>query len=426
MKKRIILAITFVSLASLFLLVTPSKSRLKSYYSGDAISYRGQIYVASTNTGSLELFRLENDRLELLTKIKPYNFRFHSYGEFFDVKLMEENNHLYAYAVSNFTLYKYEVVNRELILVTESKNTYWEWYNRVDKFGNDIVTISAKGVKVFDRNLNAIVAYDFTNIDAPYNVSGPNARYFLSMNEAKSAVEIYDKDSRSLLKTIPLNFNHSKGNRRAYQDSTGYIYAVDDFYAKKFDLNGKLIASFRHLDYQGFDVAASGHNDYIYFSNGVGIVKLDKDMKLIDYAWTGNLGGQAGWAMGLKVVYNGGDKIVIFNNSNILILDDKLDKVASVASTETADDYPLENLYLRLDKSQATVNSDILLTGGGFLPQESLSISFAGKYVKTINADSNGRLSTVLKVPSLSLGRYDIKVEGLKSGLHYSISFQVN
>jgi len=426
MKKRIILAITFVSLASLFLLVTPSKSRLKSYYSGDAISYRGQIYVASTNTGSLELFRLENDRLELLTKIKPYNFRFHNYGEFFDVKLMEENNHLYAYAVSNFTLYKYEVVNRELILVTESKNTYWEWYNRVDKFGNDIVTISAKGVKVFDRNLNAIVAYDFTNIDAPYNVSGPNARYFLSMNEAKSAVEIYDKDSRSLLKTIPLNFNHSKGNRRAYQDSTGYIYAVDDFYAKKFDLNGKLIASFRHLDYQGFDVAASGHNDYIYFSNGVGIVKLDKDMKLIDYAWTGNLGGQAGWAMGLKVVYNGGDKIVIFNNSNILILDDKLDKVASVASTETADDYPLENLYLRLDKSQATVNSDILLTGGGFLPRESLSISFAGKYVKTINADSNGRLSTVLKVPSLSLGRYDIKVEGLKSGLHYSISFQVN
>ena len=115
-----------------------------------------------------------------------------------------------------------------------------------------------------------------------------------------------------------------------------------------------------------------------------------------------------------------------FNNSNILILDDKLDKVASVASTETADDYPLENLYLRLDKSQATVNSDILLTGGGFLPRESLSISFAGKYVKTINADSNGRLSTVLKVPSLSLGRYDIKVEGLKSGLHYSISFQVN
>ena len=139
------------------MLVTPSKSRLKSYYSGDAISYRGQIYVASTNTGSLELFRLENDRLELLTKIKPYNFRFHNYGEFFDVKLMEENNHLYAYAVSNFTLYKYEVVNRELILVTESKNTYWEWYNRVDKFGNDIVTISAKGVKVFDRNLNSIV-----------------------------------------------------------------------------------------------------------------------------------------------------------------------------------------------------------------------------------------------------------------------------
>ena len=121
-------------------------------------------------------------------------------------------------------------------------------------------------------------------------------------------------------------------------------------------------------------------------------------MKLIDYAWTGNLGGQAGWAMGLKVVYNSGDKIVIFNNSNILILDDKLDKVASVASTETADDYPLENLYLRLDKPQATVNSDILLTGGGFLPQESLSISFAGKYVKLLTRTVMV-VCTVLKFP---------------------------
>jgi len=425
MKKRIILAVTLVSLASLFLLVTPSKSRLKSYYSGDAISYRGQIYVASTNTGSLELFRLESDKLELLTKIKPYNFRFHSYGDFFDVKLMEENNRLYAYTVSNFTVYKYEVVNRELVLVDESQNTYWEWYNRVDKFGSDIVTVSAKGIKVFDRDLNVIVAYDFTNVDAPYNVSGPNSRYFLSMNETKSTVEMYDKESRSLLRTIPVNFSYSKGNRRAYQDTAGYIYVVDDFYAKKFDLAGKLIASFRHLDYQGFDVSASGQNNYIYFSNGVGVVKLDKDMKLVDYAWTGNLGGEAGWAMGLKVVNNGSDKIVIFNNTNILILNDKLDKLASVSSTETADDYPLENLYLRLDKPQATVNSDILLSGGGFLPRESLSISFAGNYVKTINADDSGRLSTILKVPSLSLGRYDIKVEGLKSGLHYSISFQV-
>jgi len=425
MKKRIILAITLFSLVALFLIVTPSKSRLKSYYSGDALSYRNQIYIASTNTGSLELFRLENDKIELLTKIRPYNSRLNKYGDFYDVKLNEENNRLYAYAVSDFTLYKYEVVGRNLVYVNESKNTYWEWYNRVDKFGGDIVTISARGIKIFNQNLDIIVGHDFKNVDAPYNLSGYNSRYYLSMSEAKSALEVYDKESRSLLRTIPLNFKHSKGNRRAYQDAAGYLYVVDDYYTKKFDLSGKLLGSFRHLDYQGFDVSASGHNNFIYFSNGVGVVKLDKDMKLIDYAFTGSLGGHAGWAMGLKVVYSNGDKLVIFNNTNILVLDDKLDKVASISATETADEYPLENLYLRLDKPRATVNSDIMLSGGGFLPKEQLSISFAGTYVKTINADDNGRFSSILKVPYVSLGRHDIKVEGLKSALHYSISFQV-
>ncbi len=425
MRKWIISAVILVSIASLFLIVTPGKSRLKSYYSGDATSYQGKVYIATANTGSLEIFRLDGDKLELISKVKPYDARFNRYNDFFDAKLSLENNRLYVYAVSHYTIYKYQISGTTLVLDKQTTNSYWEWYNRIDKFGGEMVTVSAKGVKILNSDLNVVVAHDFKNEAAPYNLSGDNARFFLSMNEGESRVEVYDRESRSLLRTIPLNFKFDKGNRRAYQDAAGYIYVVDDYYAKKFDLSGKLLGSFRHLDYQGFDIQASGHTNYVYFSNGVGVVKLDKEMKLIDYAWTGNLGGYAGWAMGLKVVHNNGDKIVVFNNTNILVLDDKLDKIASISSTEEADEYPVENLYLRLDKPQAAANSSLSLTGGGFLPQEQLNISFDGKQQVIAYSDNNGRFSAIVKVPETMPGAYDIKVEGAKSKLHYSISFQV-
>lgn len=418
------MSVILVSVATLFFLVTPGKSRLKSYYSGDAISYQNNVYVATTNTGSLEIFKLNGSSLDLVAKAKPYNYRFNNYGDFYDVKLVVESNHLYAYVVSNYTLYKYELKGKTLNLVKENKNTYWEWYNRVDKFGDDIVTVSAKGIKIFSSDLELIVAHDFNNANAPYNLSGTNPRFYLSVNETDSTVEVYDREARTIISRIPLNFKYDKGNRRAYQDVNSNIYVVDDYYAKKFDVSGKLLGSFRHLDFQGFDISGTGHTDYVYFTNGVGIVKLDKNMKEVDYAWTGNLGAYGGWAMGLETVYNSGEKIIIFNNTNILVLDDKLNKIAVALASEEADDTPVENLYLKLDKNRAAVNSDVMVSGGGYFPYEQLTITF-GKDRITSVSDANGRFSSIIKVPQLRAGMHDIKVEGVESSLHYSISFQV-
>jgi len=424
MKKWIIFSVVLVTVASLFLLATPGKTKTKSYYSGDALSYNDHVYVATTNTGSLEVFYLDGKILTLVSKIKPYNARFNNYGEFFDAKLASEDGHLYVYAVSNYTLYKYEVLGNTLKEIKTDTNTYWEWYNRVDKFGSNIVTVSAKGVKVFNTDLQIIVAHDFKNQDAPYNVSG-NDDFYLNIDEANSKLEIYNLESHSIIKTVPLNFKFDKGNRRAVIDASANIYVVDDYYAKKFDLSGKLLASYKHLDYQGFDIAVSKHTGSVYFSNGVGVVKLDENMKEKDYAWTGNLGGYAGWAMGMKTVYAGGDKVVIFNNSNILILDANLNKVASIAASEQEDNaYPTENLFLKLDKGSAAVNSSLSLSGGGFLSGEELSISF-GTQKTLVKADSRGRFTSIITVPDLVKGGHDIRVDGTTSKLHYSISFKV-
>lgn len=423
MKKWIIFPVILITVFALFFIITPGKSRTKSYYSGDALAFNNQVYVATTNTGSLEVFKLEGKELNLVAKSKPFNSRFGTYGDFYDAKLSEENGLLYVYAVSNYTIYKYEVGTEKLTQVKESSNTYWEWYNRIDKFGSNIVTISAKGIKVFNSNLDVIVAHDFKNQEAPYNVSG-NERFFISVNETSGKLEVYDIESRTVIKTIPLNFKFEKGNRRAFQDEDSYLYVVDDYYAKKFDLSGKLLGSFQHLDYQGFDISGTENNEYVYFSNGVGVVKLDKNMKEKDYAWTGNMGGRAGWAMGLEAVYANGDKIVVFNNTNILILDANLNKIAAVSATEEEETTVIENLFLKLDKVNALPNSSVVVSGGGFLPNEELTINF-GTQITNAKADSRGRFSATVKVPDIKKGGHDIRVEGVSSKLHYSTSFKI-
>lgn len=425
MRKWIITSVVILSVASLFFIVSPGKSRLKSYYNGDAISYRGELYVASTNTGSLEIFKLKGTSLDLLASLKAYNARFNNYDDFYDVKLAVEGNGLYAYAVSNYTLYKYQVEDNTLSLIAENKNTYWEWYNRVDIFGDDLVTISAKGINVFNRDLQSVVRHDFGNRNAPYNITGNHPRYFLSVSEENSALEVYDKESRTISAQIPLNFKHEKGNRQAYQDKAGNIYVVDDYYAKKFDTSGKLLSSFRHLDYQGFDMTGSDHSQYVYFSNGVGIVKVDKNMKLVTYAWTGHAAAPGGWAMGLRAVYSGGgDKVVVFNNTSIIVYDANLKKIAHREASARSSDFVTENLYLKLDKPRAAVNSRIEVSGGGFFANEPLKLTFGSDTHKLVSR-SNGSFSTQIDVPKLRKGGHDIKVEGLNSKLHYSISFQV-
>lgn len=427
MKKLLISSVLVISAIALFIVVSPAKSRLQSYYSGDAISYKNNLYVSSTNSGSLEVFKLENKDLRLIESLRVYNQRFNTYDDFFDSKLIEEDGKLYVYAVSNYTIYKYSVSDNKLALLKESSNTYWEWYNRVDKFGDDLATVSAKGVKILNSNLEVINSYNFTNSDAPYNVSGDNDKYLLSVNESTGFLEVYSKESRSVITRIPFNFKHKKSNHRAYQDAAGYIYIVDDTYAKKFDVSGKLLASFKHLDYQGFDISLSPNTDNIYFSNGVGVVKLDSNLKLHDFAWTSNLGGHSSWAMGLKTVYNNGDKIVVFNNTNILVLDDKLNKISSVSATkEEIVEYPSENLFLNIDKNRATVNAEITISGGGFLAKEQLNVGFInGTSTIAVQADSRGRFTKTISVPNIKTGATDIKVVGEKSKLHYSISFLV-
>ncbi len=431
-KKKIFKRIAIASLLALVLIslvfVNFGSTKTQPYYSGDAVNYRGQIIFASANTGYLEIFKLNGSDVDILVKAKDYDPRFNSYNDYSDVKFVVENGHLYVYAISKYTVFKYDFSEmNSLNLVNKVTNNYWEWYNQIEKLGDSLALVSDKGVKIINSNLDVIDSYAFTGVDSYSIASNGSNGSIIGIGDSK--IKVYDRASRAVSKEIALNFNSGNKNHKAYLDVLNNdIYAVDDYYAKKFDAaTGQLLASYKHLDASGYDMASSAGNDYVYFSNGLGVVKLNKDtFKVADFAYTSQIAGPQGWAMGLKLVNtDNGDVLVVFNGSNIVLLNSRLDKIASVKAIESADDKPQESLYLNLDHASATVGGTVNLNGGGFWANDKLQILVGNTEIKTITADKNGRFDTSLAIPDVKKEKQDIKVNGLDSGLTYSISFEV-
>jgi hypothetical protein len=418
MKKLLIFSLS--CLLGIFILAHTGESKLKSYYNGDALNFRGQLYVASTNSDSLELFRLEGGDLLRIAKTRPFDPKFLTYGKFNAVKLSSENNSLYVYAVSGPTLYKYLLAyDNSLELVFSQKNTYYEWYNTLDFFGDNLATISDKGVKIWNSDLEVIDGYQLP-ADHAYSISSDLNPYILTI--ADGHVHVFSRETRSEITSFPINYKDKDASRHVSQDPNGNIYVMDDYYAKKFDLDGRLLASFRHLDYTGYDTALSGDGQFLYVSNGAGLVKLKtSDLSEEDYRYTWS---QNGWAMKLKEVSLDGDKLVLFNNSRIMVLDENLDEIASFWADEEAEETIKESLSLNLNHYFGAPRAKITVSGTGFLPKESLSISL-GEVKFEAKADNKGRFSSEISVPQMKAGYSDIKVDGLMSGLTYSTSFKV-
>ncbi|HKM40866.1 MAG TPA: hypothetical protein VJZ99_03175, partial [Patescibacteria group bacterium] len=290
------------------------------------------------------------------------------------------------------------------VLVKELKNNLWEWYNKVDKVGDKIATISAKGVKVYNSDLEVIDTYD---IDYEYFSSissAGNPNLIFALDEENNKIEVFDTNRRSFLNSLEINFFGGQNNRSMYFDQyENSLYLADDMSVKKIGLDGSLRATFEHLGYPGYDVSSIG-NEYLYFANGLGIVKLNKkDLSVVNSRRTGSLSVDEGWAMGLKTVsLLEGERVVVFNNSSIIIMNSDLELLDYVvASVEEDRAYALENLFLNLDYTLADSGTEVNLQGGGFLPGEELVIDFYKNQYK-IQANSEGRFSKKLIVPDLT------------------------
>ena len=430
MKMKKIIGLAVVCAIAVLALTSVGRTNYKAYYSGDAVSYQGDLVIASTDSGSLEVFKLNGASLERTSKFKAPNSPLDKTEDFSSVKLNVEGDRLFAYATSGYTLYKYDLSNlASPVLFAKQKNTYYEWYNRVDKFGPYMATVSDKSVKLWKTDTDTLDVIDSFNFasDLSSAVRFDSAgRYITSINK-DDQVRIYDTKTRSIIATFPVNYRDDKSLRKTYFDSgSKELYVFDDYFLKRYDLNGNLISSYPNSSTKGFSVEPTANNGYIYAVNGDSVMKLTKadlgnGLKVSAYKLNQN-----GYAMDIKYVNTGnGERLVVFNAGGISVLNSSLTKIAGVQASEIPDQAQIkEPLALSFDHYLATPGAAVTLSGAGYLPGEDLTINFGGTITK-IQADSNGRFSQAITVPDSHSAAIDAKVDGATSKLTYSISFKV-
>lgn len=420
----------FFILAGLLILIsgllTPkAQSQTKSYYSGDAIIYHGSLIVGSVNLGRLELFKLEGKKLVKAADIKAVaGPELIGGSDFFDLVFNREGEKLYVYTANGRAIYKYDISDlNQPALVNKIIDNSWDHFLGLGKADDKILSFGTKGIKLWNQAGEIIDAYNLTNKHF-YSINFNDSSNYL-FNIDNDILKIFDKSGRRFIagSTLAVNDEH---NRKSFNDRIlSRLYLVDDRALRMFDLNGSLLKSFKHISRQGYDVAGLVGENHLYFSDGYGVVKFSKeDLEPLSWAYTTNLGGANGWAMGLKVLsQDGQDRLVVFNNDSIIVLDEKLKLISSVPLIEE-DKEPQENLFLALDKNRAAANSLVSLRGGGYAANEDLTITFAGRSYAA-RTDKNGRFITVISVPNVLPGGADIKVAGKYSGLSYSIGFSI-
>lgn len=432
MKKKLIIA-GFITVALSLIFISGTKGKTGSSYNGDALYFRGKIYLSAINSGVAELYKIENTKISKVATVKANAGKFGCQG-FIDALLNIESRGLFLFLTDGEYVYKYDI-NDELnpVLYKKSNDDTNSKFIGLGKMDNKVYSVSDQGLKIWDDDMRVFYNARLNN-SLPRNIKFSKQGSFI-FNINRDRLEIYDAFSQKLISSIDLEVNDNH-ERNIYNDETdGSIYLSDDQQVKQVDFSGNIIKSFKHNSEQGYDIAYTPGDDHLYFSDGLGIVKLNKmDLKPLSWVYTKDFSGPNGWATGLKVVRdNYGEKIFVFDGFNIIVLDQDYKKIGTILTNNGS---PIcstpESLFLALSKNSAVGGSEVIVSGRGFSQDEELSIYLANKKIDSARADNNGRFLKTVTIPRFNpnkpdfkSGPTDIKVLGEISSKTYSINFKI-
>ena len=113
MKFIIILsAILIIAAGFIFSQTTKAPERVKPYYSGDAISYNGRLFIASTDMKGVEIFEVKDNKIYLLKNEKNHGQEIYNH----------KKNSNYFYAYQNNKSRNDEKLNKESEKQKENNN----------------------------------------------------------------------------------------------------------------------------------------------------------------------------------------------------------------------------------------------------------------------------------------------------------------
>ena len=420
MKKYIKFSAFFILILAVFFIIPKAKSDVKPYYTGEAINFQNKIIFGTANMGVLEIFQLENGRIIKKNVIKSDDDK---YNNFFDLIFNIESNHLYIYATNGRYLYKYDATYLDsLKLVKKIKDNSWDWFYSLSKIDNRIVTIGDKGLKLWNYDSDIINSYEIYSTQSE-NIGVSNGADFIYKLD-KDRFQVIDGLFRNVVTNVSIVIKDDH-IRRMYNDEVdGGIFVVDDSALKRIFFDGSY-SEFRHISDYGYDVDGIDGSEYVYFSDGIGVVRIrEADMSPVDWVYTSGLGNGNGWAMGLRVVpHQYGEVVIVFNGSNILALDSNLSLI-DYHEAQEGEMVMVDPLSLRADKYWGFGGTYVYVYGKGFGFNEEVKVEFINERYEVLT-NKDGSFSSRITVPDAKPGKYDIKATGFISEKTYSVSYEI-
>ncbi len=399
----------------------------KQYRTGHFIYTSDKNYLLVSNGEFVEVLELtKEDKLVKVSEI--YGMETIS-----DMAVSKEDNEWRLYVSTGNEIIKYNITN-PLLSQIESKRNLYEWRRGLGSVGYSrsivgiddyILSAGSNGVKRIEKsNLFDNMTY---TAEASYGVTANDS--YLAVTTADKGY-IYNLDGNVVGE---LAVENSKNySREPVMDYYGNIYFLPDNGIMKVDSQGNAIGSYYNPVQaeviHSYAVSALPNGE-VYYVNGYGVSKFDKDFKKTKWLYTAPsyLYGNNSWAVGVQTKsFSQGNRIVVFNKSSVLLLDDNFDLLDQYKYQPSSNsENNLGETSLKLSKYQGTQNEDISIYLYGFWPNEQVQINFGGD-IYAVEVDNVGFATTSINVPSGNeSGLTIVSADGVDSGLNYQATFEI-
>ncbi|MFH1713449.1 MAG: hypothetical protein ABH896_04700 [Candidatus Jacksonbacteria bacterium] len=325
MKKIIsLLTLASVIIPISVLTVKPVNSTAKTYGFADVIEISGQTVAVVPNGSGIETLSITSDnKIKKLAEAVPGGNGIKPQSAY--VKI--ENGKAVAYVAAGAAVQKYDISSPSWPALIKSIDSPVGFTRDIaGKSGTSLILIAGdKGVKEME-----------TNGLSPIRDVWNGTAYGVDVNDAgKMVINSYDKGvtlNPNGSAEFVVNLKHAQpALKKPFITPSGTGFVADDNGVKK--IGAEVV--FASPSGFGFSIDADSEG-YLYFVNGWGVYKLDKNLNQIDFQ-TINL--VAGWAQGIKVFQsNGKTKILVLASDRIYLLDENL----SILDTYTYQ--PMRNL----------------------------------------------------------------------------------
>jgi hypothetical protein len=397
MKKLIsILALVSVIIPIFILGVKPVVSENKTYATADVIEINKQVIAVVPNgTGVETLLITPDNEIKKLAEAVSDGSGIEPQG----VYARMEGSQPIAYVAAGTAVQKYDISSPNWPALLKSIDSPLGYTRDITGRDNTNLILIAgdKGVKELETIELAPIREIWKG--TVYGID-TNAKGEVVLNGYNKAVTL----GRNGAARFIANLKHKQpAITKPYITSEGIGFAAGDQGVKKIGAD----VEFASPSGFGYSVDAIDGDNYIYFVNGWGVYKLDKNLNQIDFQTINLIDG---WALGLKVfTAYGKTKILVLASDRIYLLDDNLeildiytyqpmrnlktisvDDDASKLSIASKASPAGQSLSVRVSKAPVRAGERVKVYVTGFYPGEPLTIEVGSK----LNSpDSQGNIT---------------------------------